>query len=135
MYVPKLPLSFALITLVFAHGLLVAQEKKNAAETPPSKRGFRLNTSSSKSETKPALVPVPTMPAGEPGTEKGLPEGAMKIGVMTGPTKLPPELAELAQKGATAVANLKWGEAREAYLEMVNEAPDNALAYANLEPA
>ncbi len=125
-------LCLPLILLVFAHGPLGAQENKSAAETPTAKRGFRLNTSSSKPEPKPSAAAAEQSPEAETGTEKTLPDGAMKIGLVTGPTKLPPELAELAQKGAEAVANLKWEEAREAYLEMVNEAPDNALAYANL---
>jgi tetratricopeptide (TPR) repeat protein len=94
-----------LISLVFACGSLRAQEEESESEAPKAKRGFRL---------------------------KKLPEGAVKIGLVKGPTKLPPELAELAQKGAAASANMNWKEARQAYLEMVAKAPDNALAYANL---
>ncbi|MDF1741773.1 MAG: tetratricopeptide repeat protein [Verrucomicrobiales bacterium] len=132
MFVTRFPLSATLFLLISTQGWLPAQEETGTPETPAAKRGFRLNASSSKSDPKPPLVPVPTLPPGETGTEKTLPEGAMTIGLVTGPTKLPPELAELAQKGAEAVAGLKWEEAREAYLEMVDEAPDNALAYANL---
>ncbi len=68
----------------------------------------------------------------EPGTGDEIPEGAMKVGLVTGQSKLSPELADLAQKGAVAVAAKKWKEARDLYLEMVKQAPENALAYANL---
>tara|TARA_R110000850_G_scaffold66959_7_gene148600 strand:- start:2108 stop:2995 length:888 start_codon:yes stop_codon:yes gene_type:complete len=61
-----------------------------------------------------------------------LSEGTLTVGLHRGVSKLPPELAEIAQKGAMAVANLKWDEARDLYLELVRKAPDNALAYANL---
>ncbi len=61
-----------------------------------------------------------------------LPEGALAVGVVKGQSKLPPELAEIAQRGASAVAEMKWVKAREAFLELVEKAPDNALAYANL---
>lgn len=132
MCVPRLALYLTLITLFVAHQPLGAQETNSAVETPAAKRGFRLNTSSSKSNPKLPPNPAQAPPGAEAGTRKNLPEGAMKIGLVTGPTKLPPELAELAQKGASAVANMKWEEAREAYLAMVAQAPDNALAYANL---
>ena len=46
--------------------------------------------------------------------------------------ELPEELQEFARKGALASAAKKWKEAKEAFREMVEAAPDNALALANL---
>jgi len=125
-------ISLFFIAVVFANGMLLAQDEKAPTETPTAMRGFRLNTSSSKSDSKETTeLPKDSPEPASPG-KKTLPDGAMTIGLVTGPTKLPPELAKMAQKGAAAVANLKWEEARDAYLEMVGEAPGNALAYANL---
>ena len=56
----------------------------------------------------------------------------MQVGRVTEIETLPPALAEMARQGALAVADNKWEEARSIYLEMVKEAPGNALAYANL---
>lgn len=125
-------LRLLLITLVFANGMISAQEEKSATDTSTAKRGFRLNTSSAKSDSKKTTEFPKDSSESILAEEKTLPNGAMTIGLVTGPTKLPPELAKMAQRGAAAIANLKWDEAREAYLEMVGEAPDNALAYANL---
>ncbi|HRQ88612.1 MAG TPA: tetratricopeptide repeat protein [Bacteroidia bacterium] len=88
--------------------------------------GFRLSTKS----------PEPGAPSDEAKGDEaapGTPEGApMALGRVKEPVSLPPEVAELAQKGALAVAEGKWEEARGIYLDMVKAAPDNALAYANL---
>lgn len=46
--------------------------------------------------------------------------------------ELPDELQEFARKGALASAAKKWSEAKQAFSEMVEAAPDNALALANL---
>lgn len=67
----------------------------------------------------------------QPVTEE-LPEGAMTVGLVQGQSKLSPELAEMAQEGTLAVAAQDWKTAREKFLELVQAAPDNALAYANL---
>lgn len=73
-----------------------------------------------------------TPPSTPEETAEPLPEGALSVGRVEGQSKLSPELAELAQKGAVAVTEQRWEEARDLYLEMVRQAPDNALAYANL---
>tara|TARA_R110002096_G_scaffold305388_10_gene500265 strand:+ start:2560 stop:3510 length:951 start_codon:yes stop_codon:yes gene_type:complete len=65
-------------------------------------------------------------------SEPDLQKGTLELGLHPGITKIAPELKEIAQKGAIAVANQNWKEAREIYLEMINRAPDDALAYANL---
>ena len=54
------------------------------------------------------------------------------VGRVEGNSKLPPELREVAEEGAKAVAGQNWERARELYLRMVKEAPENALGYANL---
>lgn len=87
-------------------------------------RGLRFPTSPGNNEEE-AKVPDQKAPP-------ELPEGALKVGVETGLSKLPPELADIAQRGAAAVAEMKWVKAQDAYLELVEKAPDNALAYANL---
>ena len=46
--------------------------------------------------------------------------------------ELPEELREFARKGALASAAKKWKEARDAFTDMVDAAPENALALANL---
>ena len=45
---------------------------------------------------------------------------------------LPNELEELAKEGALASADQNWERARAAYQKMIDAAPRNALAYANL---
>jgi len=82
-------------------------------------RGFRFSAKANVEDKDPEAV-------------HPLPEGALKVGLLKGQAKLPPEFAEIAQRGASAVTEQKWDEAREAYLELVGKAPDNALAYANL---
>ena len=61
-----------------------------------------------------------------------IPEGSIKIGLHSGTTKLPSEVAEIAKRGAFAVSEQRWQEARSAYLDLVEATPDNALAFANL---
>ncbi len=46
--------------------------------------------------------------------------------------ELPEELQEFARKGALASADKQWPKAKEAFAAMVEAAPDNALALANL---
>lgn len=89
-------------------------------------RGFRFPTRDSESAPKTAPAP-PTEPAAVPPLE-----GALKVGLVEGQAKLPPELAALAQAGATAVTKQDWSAARDSYLKMVQLAPENALALANL---
>ncbi len=67
-----------------------------------------------------------------PGVEPSKASDPIKIGIVTGNSKLTPELRELAREGAEAVAVQNWKVARDIYLEMVQKAPDNALSYANL---
>ncbi|MDF1825706.1 MAG: tetratricopeptide repeat protein [Verrucomicrobiales bacterium] len=56
----------------------------------------------------------------------------MIVGRVEGQSKLPPELFPVAEEGAKAVAAQDWEKAREIYLRLVDEAPGNALGYANL---
>ncbi len=89
--------------------------------------GFRLSSK----DAPPTMPPEDTSPSAAAPPQPGVP-GPMSLGRVEEPVALPPELAELAQKGALAVAAGEWEKARELYLEMVKAAPDNALAYANL---
>tara|TARA_B100001093_G_scaffold310076_1_gene295889 strand:- start:33972 stop:34892 length:921 start_codon:yes stop_codon:yes gene_type:complete len=81
-----------------------------------------------KSDTPPERGAVDPMalPANE------IPEGSIKIGLHSGTTKLPAEVAEIAKRGALAASEQRWQEARKAYLDLVEVTPDNALAFANL---
>lgn len=56
----------------------------------------------------------------------------MRLGRVSEPVALPPTLTKLAQEGALAVADGHWEAARDIFLKIVQEAPDNSLAYANL---
>lgn len=103
-----------------------AQEAEAKSENTVSMRGFRFPTRDAESASK--IVPeTPAETAASPPME-----GALKVGLFEGQTKLPPELAALAQAGATAVTKQDWTGARESYLKMVKIAPENALALANL---
>lgn len=59
-------------------------------------------------------------------------DATMVVGLVEGQSKLPPELFAVAEEGAKAVAKQDWETARELYLQLVREAPGNALGYANL---
>jgi len=105
-----------------------ATAREGSDEAPKQMRGLRFSTT-----TQPEDAPDAGAEAGDPKAGEGeLPEGALKLGVVRGNSKLPPELADLAERGAVAVASQEWRKAREIYLEMIDRAPDNALAYANL---
>lgn len=67
-----------------------------------------------------------------PNVEPSETASPLELGVVEGTSKLTPEIRDLAQSGAKAVAAQQWQEARDIYLEMVELAPDNALAHANL---
>jgi Tfp pilus assembly protein PilF len=121
--------SFALsllgsISVLVGPGL--AQESAPNPESPVPMRGFRFPSQdpSQKAGANPVSPPEATSPASS--------EGALKVGLVEGQAKLPPELADLAQAGASAVTKQDWAAARASYLEMVRLAPDNALALANL---
>lgn len=95
--------------------------------------GFRLNSKESPAPSSPAS-PEPGPPTAEPSPESppaAIP-GPMKLGKVEEPVTLPPELAEISKEAALAVANGDWAQARALYLKLVDAAPDNALAYANL---
>ena len=99
--------------------------------------GFRLN---SKKKTVPKSSEV------NPATSKNARAGkaanaggkrvagtpGMKLGPAAGTASIPPELKELAQKAAEAITRREWSEAKRMYVEMVEKAPHNPLAYANL---
>lgn len=112
---------------------LRAQEVPETATVAPAPaKGFRF-TSRDMPETKsPDLSPAGTPSEPGPAPEANATGRPMQVGRVTGPEALPPALMEKAREGALAVADGKWDEAREIYLEMVKEAPDNALSYANL---
>lgn len=75
--------------------------------------------------------PRPDKPL-SPSVETSKAGDSIRVGIVTGNSKLSPELKDLATEGAKAVASQDWKTARQIYLEMVQKAPDNALAYANL---
>lgn len=81
----------------------------------------------------PETTPPPAAPKAAPGSNAAPGSDAtMIVGLVEGQSKLTPELVEVAAEGARAVASRNWERARELYLRMVAEAPDNALGYANL---
>lgn len=92
------------------------------AQEEKKKKGFWFSSSKrSKSETE----------TKEPRNTEGA-AAPVKLGLSSGVAYIPQELKELAQEGANAIAKGQWSEARELYLKMVLQAPDNPLAYANL---
>ena len=101
------------------HALLSGKSPRDeAAERHPS--------SESDTPRESSAVDPEAVAAGE------IPEGSIKIGLHSGTTKLPSEVAEIAKRGAFAASEQRWQEARSAYLDLVEAAPDNALAFANL---
>jgi tetratricopeptide (TPR) repeat protein len=127
---PDFPGRFFALVLVWSVSLHVqpgrAQEADGQTENAVPMRGFRFPTRDA--ESSPATAPAPsTEGAAAPPLE-----GALKVGLVEGQAKLPPELAALAQSGAMAVTKQDWAAARDSYLKMVQLAPDNALALANL---
>jgi len=101
-----------------------------AAETPQGESVDRAVSLVKRAEAS-TPRPEPNQPL-SPNVEVSETSEPLRMGVVTGNSKLPPELKELATEGAEAVASQNWSAAREIYLEMVQKAPDNALAYANL---
>lgn len=93
----------------------IIQNSETVASTPPV------------SNSSPASPPL--LSKSEEAPESG---ATMIVGLVDGKSKLPPELFEVAEEGAKAVASQDWERARELYLRMVSEAPENALGYANL---
>lgn len=104
------------------------------ADQPPQRQEAPETTPEAET-VEPASPGVPAaVAAGEksPGVD-GEPSGQpMTVGVVKENAKLDPALAELAKNGVLAISSQNWEEARKIYLEMVQKAPDNALAYANL---
>lgn len=76
--------------------------------------------------------PVEDAPIDSPPPEDRETGATMIVGRVEGQSKLPPELFSVAEEGAKAVASQNWEKARELYLRLVTEAPENALGYANL---
>ena len=81
-----------------------------------------------------SVTPPPREPESTRSKSTDTPESdaTMIVGLVEGQSKLPPELFPVAEAGAKAVAEQNWERARELYLQLVNEAPENALGYANL---
>jgi Flp pilus assembly protein TadD len=126
-----------LIALLLTGPLAVGPETSLGAEEAPETpavsslplKGFRFT-----SRKAPPEEPAPPAP-GESGSitpGPGAADSPMRVGKVTELETLPPGLAAMAREGALAVADKNWEEARSIYLRMVKEAPDNALAYANL---
>jgi tetratricopeptide (TPR) repeat protein len=65
-------------------------------------------------------------------SEKPAEKAGVKLGLSSAAATIPPELREIAQKGANAISKGDWMQARQLYQEMVYQAPDNPLALANL---
>ena len=113
-------------------------EPKGARESAP---GFRLR-SQTDPEQEASKEEGPTATSAEKPVDapdssdvelEEKPEGKpMVMGVVKENAKLDPKLTELAKEGVLAVTEERWEDARETYLELVRQAPDNALAYANL---
>lgn len=99
----------------------------NKEDTAPQKRSFRLQSKSK------AVAPPSDDSKKWQGEE--LEEGALSVGLAGGQSKLPPELKDLAQKATLAALGQDWERSKEYFLEMIQKAPDNALAYANLAVA
>lgn len=91
---------------------------------PPNLKGFRFSTK--------RVLDVPGAESLDPARDLEVSPDSMRLGKATDIGTLPPELMEEAQKGALAVADKNWEEAKKIYLEMVKAAPENAIPYANL---
>ena len=129
---PVFPFLSILCCTVVSTGILAAQNESPAPPSPadsadatePKHRAYRLST-----RKKPAPE---KKEKGKDWGEDDLEEGAVSVGLATGQSQLPPELKDLAQQGTVAALSKDWKKSRELFLEMVQKAPDNALAYANL---
>ena len=109
------------------YDLLSGQPPRDeAAATPPSPDLTAKPVKATETGVQKFAVDPQAMAKGE------IPAGAINVGVHTGTTKLSPEFAEVATRGAVAASEQRWEDARSAYLELINATPDNALAYANL---
>lgn len=157
----KAPLLLSSLLLLAAAAGLPGQEKAPAPEEPrtapapagPSpkpgeeavqrvrKLGFRLNANPPQDagDGPRAGTPPPRESVTGPGAAGTAGEAApppasdsLRLGRVAEPVSLPPEVAALAKEGALAVADRDWPKARDLYLKMVEAAPGNALAYANL---
>ena len=102
------------------------EEVQAQEENGGTMSGFRFRAEKPATPSSEAAQPGP---APNPGQGSG---PGIKLGLASGPARIPPELKELAEKGADAVAKGDWTSAQKHYLEMVLQAPDNPLAYANL---
>ena len=100
--------------------------RAEAAVTPPSPDLTAKPVKATETGVQKVAVVPQEMAKGE------IPAGAINVGVHTGTTKLSPEFAEVATRGAVAASEQRWEDARSAYLELINATPHNALAYANL---
>ena len=82
-----------------------------------------------------ALGLLGTCLAQEPGADEG-PKGEPPVRVGTAPAaeigSLPPLVREISKRAAKAFLQGDWRQARDAYLEILREDPENALTLANL---
>lgn len=120
--------------LFYPAPLLVAQEAPETGTVAPLPlKGFRFTSRDMPGNVVTAPAD-PDDPAAGTTNDPSEPAAgsAMQVGKVTDIETLPPALAEMAREGALEVADGNWEKAREIYLRMVKEAPDSALAYANL---
>lgn len=122
------PFLYPLITGLLLSGVSARADDDPKAVEKPAMRGFRLTTKEEEGEKE--AKPVEETPG--KSMDESEKEGPLRVGLVQGQSKLPADLTEIAQNGAMAVTDGRWEEARKIYLEMVDKAPDNALAYANL---
>ncbi len=99
-------------------------------DTPSQLPGFRFNSRKKKSVS----AEMSGVKKSDPQSKKNesTSDSGVAVGVVKEQAALPPELKDIAQQGAMAVAMKKWKTARKIYLDLLEKAPDNALAYANL---
>lgn len=109
---------------------LVAQEAPETATVAPLPlKGFRFTSRDMPGNVLTA-PPDPDSPGDPSQPVPG--SGPMQVGKVTDIETLPPAIAGMAREGALEVADGNWEKARAIYLKMIKEAPDSALAYANL---
>lgn len=112
---------------------LAAQDAPETATVAPLPlKGFRFTSRDMPGNVLTA-PPDPDVPDDPDDPSQLVPgSGPMQVGKVTDIETLPPAIAEMAREGALEVADGNWEKARAIYLKMIKEAPDSALAYANL---
>ncbi len=109
---------------------VIAQEAPETATVAPLPiKGFRFTSRDMPGK----VLAAPSDPHASNERSQPVPgSGPMQVGKVTDIETLPPAIAGMAREGALEVADGNWEKARSIYLRMIKEAPDSALAYANL---